>query len=98
MDTTSTLDSGVVFEEERPGWNGYIEWEDYPEKKAQAAARFAKFKFPPPPEFQLGPLPETNPVLEGTRWKMWHQALGGHLAAYPDESWKRVLEVSGGPG
>lgn len=52
----------------------------------------ANFKFPPPPEFQLGPIPDSNPVLEGTRWKMWHKALGGSLENVPEESWKRVLE------
>jgi len=49
-------------------------------------------KFPPPPEFQLGAIPDTNPVLEGVRWKMWHKAIGGPLASVPDESWSCVLE------
>jgi sulfite oxidase len=34
------------FEEERPGWKGYIEWERYPEKKKQAAEILAKYDFP----------------------------------------------------
>lgn len=40
------------------------------------------------PEFQLVPLPKTNPVLIGTRWKQYHEALGiGHLVDY---SWEVV--------
>lgn len=34
------------FEEERPGWKGYIEWERYPEKKNQAAEVLARYDFP----------------------------------------------------
>jgi len=79
--------------EEREGWKGYVEWEDYPEKKAKAHQRFQRYKFPPPPEFQLGPIPATNPVLEGVRWKLWHKAIGGVLTNVPEESWKTVLEV-----
>lgn len=82
----------VTFAEERPGWGGYIEWENYPEKKAKAAAILARHSFPPPPEFQLGPLPDTNPVLEGVRWKMWHRAIGGAIKSVPEESWMRVIE------
>lgn len=43
----------------------YCEWEDYPEKKAKAHQILVSTHFPPPPEFQLGPVPDTNPVLEG---------------------------------
>jgi hypothetical protein len=43
----------------------YIEWEDYPEKKDKAHKILISQTFPPPPEFQLGPIPGTNPVLEG---------------------------------
>ena len=32
------------FEEKKPGWSGYIEWEKYPEKKA--AEILAKYDFP----------------------------------------------------
>ncbi|RPA95383.1 molybdopterin binding oxidoreductase [Choiromyces venosus 120613-1] len=46
------------FPEERVGWKGYIEWE-------KAAKVLAQHKFPHPPEFQLEPLPKTNPLLEG---------------------------------
>lgn len=80
-------------EEERKGWKGYVEWERYPEKKAKAHQRFIQYKFPPPPEFQLEPVPATNPVLDGVRWKLWHKAIGGVLTDIPEESWKRVLEV-----
>lgn len=34
------------FAEEREGWKGYIEWENYPEKKQKAAEIMAKNKFP----------------------------------------------------
>ena len=88
------VDVDKVFAEEFSGWRGYIEWEDYPEKRAEAAAMLAKVAstFPPPPEFQLGPIPNTNPVLEGVRWKMWHKALGGPLKYVPEESWLRVIQ------
>jgi hypothetical protein len=29
-------DPSVLFAEEYPGWEGYIEWENYPEKRAKA--------------------------------------------------------------
>lgn len=83
-----------IFHEERPGWKGYVEWEDYPEKKVKAATKFAKYKFPPPPEFQLGPLPTTNPVLEGVRWKLWHKAIGGPLSNMPEDSLEDVIKAS----
>ncbi|CAG8982800.1 hypothetical protein HYALB_00001081 [Hymenoscyphus albidus] len=90
------VNPNVDFADEKEGWRGYIEWEKYPEKKAKAAAVMANFKFPPPPEFQLGPIPDSNPVLEGVRWKLWHKALGGPLEYIPEESWKRVLEEKHG--
>jgi sulfite oxidase len=86
-------DPTFVVQEERPGWHGYVEWEDYPDKKAKAHKRFLRYKFPPPPEFQLGPIPPTNPVLEGVRWKLWHKAIGGALENVPEESWETVLKV-----
>ncbi|KAL7941887.1 Oxidoreductase, molybdopterin-binding domain-containing protein [Trichoderma barbatum] len=61
-------DPAFVVKEERKGWKDYVEWEEYPEKKARARKRFSQHTFPPPPEFQLGPIPATNPVLEGS-WK-----------------------------
>ena len=70
-----------------------MEWEDYPDKKVKAAQRFKRYKFPPPPEFQLEPLPATNPVLEGNRWKLWHKAIGGVLTKIPEISWETVLKV-----
>lgn len=90
-DTTEDPDFEVA--DEREGWRGHVEWEEYPEKKAKAHERFKRFKFPPPPEFQLGPIPDTNPVLEGVRWKLWHKAIGGALTNIPEESWKVVLKV-----
>ena len=50
-------DPNVLFAEEYPGkWKGYIEWQNYPEKRAKAAEILARHKFPPPPEFQLASL------------------------------------------
>lgn len=86
-------DPDLDVQDERPGWTGYVEWEDYPEKKAKAHQRFSRFTFPPPPEFQLEPLPATNPVLEGKRWKLWHKAIGGVLTKVPEISWETVLKV-----
>ncbi|KAH9883467.1 sulfite oxidase [Xylariomycetidae sp. FL2044] len=79
-------------QDELPGWDGYVEWEDYPEKKKKAHEILMSHKFPPPPEFQLGPVPGTNPVLEGVRWKQWHYAIGGRLGPVPEESWSIVLK------
>lgn len=84
------LDPKPHFEEERKGWKGYIEWEKYPEKKAQADEILAKYAFPGPPEFQLVPLPNTNPIIEGVRWKQFHYALGETLKDIPATSWKYV--------
>jgi sulfite oxidase len=39
----------------------------------------------------MGPIPDTNPVLPGTHWKMWHHAIGGELTSVPDDSWQTVL-------
>lgn len=91
-EAVSDAEADTIFAEELPGWRGYIEWENYPEKKAKAAKILESHKFPPPPEFQLGPIPDTNPVLEGVRWKMWHKAIGGPLKSVPEESWLRVIE------
>lgn len=43
-----------------------------------------------PSEFQLAPLPDTNPILIGHRWKEYHAALGPSLAAVPDQSWEII--------
>jgi len=40
-----------------------------------------------PPEFQLVPLPKTNPILDGERWKQYHYALGKATKDMPAESW-----------
>lgn len=39
-------------------------------------------------EFQFAPLPKTNPVLVGHRWKEYHAALG--LGSIVDFSWQTV--------
>ncbi|KAK8097660.1 uncharacterized protein PG998_013146 [Apiospora kogelbergensis] len=79
-----------VFEEERKGWKGYIEWEKYPVKKKQAAEVLKQYDFPVPPEFQLQPLPKSNPILTGERWKQYHYAMGPNLEKLPDISWDYV--------
>ncbi|KAK3050179.1 hypothetical protein LTR09_008568 [Extremus antarcticus] len=81
---------GPFFAEEKEGWKGYVEWEKYPEKKKQGAEVLSQYDFPGPPEFQFAPLPKTNPILEGIRWKQYHYAIGGALKEYPDISWKYV--------
>ncbi|KAJ6445150.1 sulfite oxidase, mitochondrial precursor [Purpureocillium lavendulum] len=81
-----------LFGPERKGWTGFVEWENYPAKKAAAHKILTSQTFPPNPEFQLGPIPGTNPVLPGTHWKMWHKAVGGELTKVPDDSWDTVLE------
>lgn len=85
-------DSNKLFAEENPGWKGYIEWEKYPEKKRKAAEILARWRFPPPPEFQLAPVPATNPVLQGERWVMWHKAVGGACTTMPEVSWSTVIK------
>ncbi|KAI0201658.1 sulfite oxidase [Astrocystis sublimbata] len=83
------FDDGLA-KNELPGWDGYVEWEDYPEKRKAAHEILISQEFPPPPEFQLEQIPGTNPVLEGVRWKAWHRAIGGRLKNVPDESWAIV--------
>lgn len=78
----------ALFTEERPGWKGYVEWENYPEKKAIASRILNSKKFTPIPEFQFVPLPKTNPILIGYRWKEYHQVLG--LGDIVDFSWDVV--------
>jgi len=70
----------------------YVEWEKYPEKKEAAHKILTSQTFPPNAEFQMAGIPDTNPVLPGTHWKLWHHAVGGELDAVPDDSWKTVLE------
>ena len=36
------------------------------------------------------PIPDTNPRLEGVRWKQYHAALGSTLKDLPQESWDIV--------
>ncbi|KAF2670849.1 oxidoreductase molybdopterin binding domain-containing protein [Microthyrium microscopicum] len=85
-------DLDQLFAEELDGWKGYVEWEKYPDKKAKAHKILTSQNFPPPPEFQMGPIPETNPVLEGIRWKMWHYAIGGALGTVPEDSWEIIVK------
>ncbi|KAF5313227.1 hypothetical protein D9619_003582 [Psilocybe cf. subviscida] len=80
----------VLFADEKLGWDGYIEWEQYPEKKAIANAILIRKNFPHPPEFQLTPLPKTNPILIGHRWKAYHDALG--IDKLVNYSWETVLK------
>lgn len=48
-----------VFAEEKEGWEGYIEWEKYPEKKKQVEALLKQYDFPDvclgPPENHMRP-------------------------------------------
>ncbi|EMD00481.1 hypothetical protein BAUCODRAFT_170332 [Baudoinia panamericana UAMH 10762] len=87
----SVGDRDMLFQDE-PNWKGHIEWENYPEKKEKAHKILSSQNFPPPPEYQMGPIPGTNPVLEGVRWKQWHYAIGGALKTVPEESWEIVLK------
>ncbi|KAJ6504715.1 molybdopterin binding oxidoreductase [Mycena vitilis] len=84
------LDVESLFAEEKVGWSGYVEWEKYPQKKEIATKILKTKKFTPIPEFQFVPLPDTNPILIGHRWKEYHEALG--LKNIVDFSWKTVLE------
>ncbi|KAL9059374.1 MAG: hypothetical protein Q9162_001243 [Coniocarpon cinnabarinum] len=80
------------FPQELPGWDGYVEWEKYPDRKRRAAEilKSKKSSFAGFPEFQMQPLPKTNPVLEGVRWKQYHDALG--LSGLYKQSWESVLK------
>ncbi|KLO08215.1 molybdopterin binding oxidoreductase [Schizopora paradoxa] len=77
-----------LFPEERKGWSGYVEWETAPERKRIATEVLKTKKFTPIPEFQFVPLPDTNPILIGHRWKEYHEALG--LKHVVDFSWETV--------
>lgn len=72
--------------------HSFVEWEAYPEKREKACQILRAHTFPANPEYQLGPLPDTNPVLEGIEYKMYHAAIGGELTKASDDSWKKVLE------
>lgn len=79
------------FKEEKPDvWEGYVEWEKYPEKKKIAGDLMKATKFPPPPEFQLAPVPKRNPVLYGDIYKDFHHTVG--MDTVPEYSWGRVLK------
>ncbi|KAK7687080.1 hypothetical protein QCA50_009580 [Cerrena zonata] len=77
-----------LFPEERLGWKGFVEWEGNDERKAMASEFLKTKQFTPIPEFQQDPLPKTNPILIGHRWKEYHEALG--LKSIVDYSWEMV--------
>ncbi|GAM37518.1 hypothetical protein TCE0_024r07502 [Talaromyces pinophilus] len=85
-------DRKKLFAAERKGWKGYVEWENYPEKKAKAREILNAQTFPPTPDYMTGPIPGTNPVLPGDDFTAWHHAIGGELASVPEDSWKMVLK------
>lgn len=69
------------FPEEIDGWKGYIEWEDYPEKKKEAEAILAQYDFPDVRSSHLADLTSYLQVLELTStfhspqnssWTMYH--------------------------
>jgi len=84
----SPEDLSKLVQEEKQGWHGYIEWEKYPDKKAAAHKVLSSKEFPSPPEFQFSPLPKTNPILIGGRWRLYHRALG--IEPIVDHSWEVV--------
>ncbi|KAL5528033.1 hypothetical protein ACEPAF_7169 [Sanghuangporus sanghuang] len=77
-----------LFPQDKPGWRGYVEWERAPERKKVAQELLKTKEFTPIPEFQFVPLPNTNPILIGHRWKEYHAALG--LQSIVDFSWATV--------
>ncbi|CAI7628410.1 unnamed protein product [Penicillium pancosmium] len=87
----SVGDPKKLFKRERVGWKGYVEWEEFPEKKASARKLLASQSFPDSPDFMFGPIPETNPVLPGDDFVAWHEAIGGELTPVPEDSWRTVL-------
>ncbi|KAJ5380728.1 uncharacterized protein N7496_003156 [Penicillium cataractarum] len=87
----SVGDRAKLFSRERVGWKGYVEWENFPEKKSRAKKILASQTFPECPDFMFGPIPGTNPVLPGDDFKAWHAALGGELTTVSDDSWRTVL-------
>ncbi|GAT28796.1 sulfite reductase [Aspergillus luchuensis] len=84
-------DRNELFKREKEGWKGYVEWENYPDKKAKAHRILTSQTFDPCPDYMFGPIPDTNPVLTGEDFKQWHAALGGELASVADDSWRTVL-------
>ncbi|RAL03874.1 sulfite oxidase [Aspergillus ibericus CBS 121593] len=84
-------DRNELFQRERVGWKGYVEWEKYPEKKAKAHQILRSQTFDPVPDYMFGPIPDSNPVLTGEDFKQWHEALGGELASVAEDSWRTVL-------
>lgn len=50
------------FPEERPGWKGYIEWENYPEKKKAAQEVLARYDFPVVPSPVQNQINSSDPI------------------------------------
>ncbi|KAG7448227.1 molybdopterin binding oxidoreductase [Guyanagaster necrorhizus] len=90
--SSKVFDVNRLFPEEKPGWRGYVEWEKYPNRKAVAShiLEAHQSEFTQIPEFQFVPLPKTNPILIGYRWKEYHELLG--LKNIVDFSWETVLK------
>ncbi|KAI0553228.1 sulfite oxidase [Xylaria curta] len=78
--------------DELSGWDGYVEWEDYPDKRKAAHEILISQEFPPPPEFQLEQIPGRNPVFVGRLGIARVSYIGGRLTSIPDESWECVLQ------
>ncbi|KDQ57111.1 hypothetical protein JAAARDRAFT_35713 [Jaapia argillacea MUCL 33604] len=89
VDTANTPSTLQLFPyEDRPGWKGYVEWEARPDRKEIVRELLKGKEFTPDPEFQFVPLPTTNPVLIGDRWKEYHEVVG--LRSIVDVSWEVV--------
>ncbi|KAG6003321.1 hypothetical protein E4U43_000935 [Claviceps pusilla] len=77
----------------RRGKDGFVEWENHPDKKAAAHKILTSRTLSPPnAEYQLGEILGTNPALRSARWAMWHRVLGAELGRVPDDSWETVLK------
>lgn len=50
------------FEEERDGWKGYYEWEDYPDKREQVEEIMKNYDFPDVSNIVFGSHPGRGPV------------------------------------
>ncbi|KAF7712341.1 Molybdopterin binding oxidoreductase [Penicillium ucsense] len=55
--TASVGDRNKLFAREKEGWVGYVEWENYPEKKAQANKILSSQTFDPCSDFMFDPIP-----------------------------------------
>ncbi|KAK4701920.1 hypothetical protein P7C70_g4304, partial [Phenoliferia sp. Uapishka_3] len=90
---SDNINLAQLFPAEDNGWHGFVEWEREPERCKKAAIILKTKHFTPIPEFQMNPLPTTNPILLGDRWKEAHLAMGTccgtrrveQIACYPGE-------------